>query len=112
MNKQSTVISPNSSDFWRKFYEIVSPDIDKFFTYYCSYKETCFAIYYKGNWLNGLIFNKQLNQFEWVDDEEPITLLEGDKEIKKSISNAFTKLLTQDELYLCENLKLFTSKED
>lgn len=33
MNKQVIVINPNSSDFWRKFYEIVSPDIDKFFTY-------------------------------------------------------------------------------
>lgn len=106
MNKQSTVINPNSSDFWKEFYEIVSPDIDKFFTYYCSYTETNFAIYYKGNWLNGLIFNKQLNQFEWVDDEEPITLLEGDKEIKKSLSNAFKQLLGGKALDLCKSLQL------
>ena len=112
MNKQVTVINPNSLDFWREFYKIVSPDIDKFFTYYCSYSETCFDIYYKGDWLNGLIFNKQYNQFEWVKDEMPITFWGVDKEIKKFISNAFTKLLTQDEFYLCENLKLFTSKED
>lgn len=106
MNKQATVINSNSLDFWKKFYEIVSPDIDKFFTYYCSYSETCFDIYYKGDRLNSLIFNKQHNQFEWVNDKMPITFWGCDKEIKKSISNAFKQLLGDKVSYLCKSLKL------
>lgn len=104
-----TVINPNSSDFWRKFYEIVSPDIDKFFTYYCSYSETCFDIYYKGKLLNSLIFNKHHNQFEWVDDEKPITFWGCDKEIKISILNTFKQLLGgKASYYLYKSLKLVT----
>lgn len=105
MNKQVTVINPNSLDFWRKFYEIVSPDINKFLTYYCSYRETCFDIYYKGERINSLIFNKQHNQFEWVDDE-PIIFWGCDKEIKKSLSNAFKQLLGGRVSGLCKSLKL------
>lgn len=96
----------DNDHFWRKFYEIVSPDIDKFFTYYCSYSETCFDIYYKGERLNSLIFDKHHNQFEWVDDEMPITFWGCDKEIKKSISNAFKQLLGGKVLDLCKSLKL------
>ena len=106
MDKQVTAIDPNFSDFWRKFYEIVSPDIDKFFTYHCSYSETCFDIYYKGERSNSLIFHKQYNQFKWVDDEVPITFYGCDKEIKKSISNAFKQLLGDKALDLCKSLKL------
>lgn len=106
MNKQVTVINPNSSNFWKKFYEIVSPDIDKFFTYYCSYTETCFDIYYKGTRHNTLIFHKDHNQFEWIDNEAPITFWDCDKEIKKSISNAFKQLLGDKAFDLCKSLKL------
>lgn len=75
-------------------------------SYYCSYSETCFDIYYKGTLHNTLIFNKDYNQFEWVDNKTPITFWGGDKEIKKSISNAFKQLLGDTALDLCKSLKL------
>ena len=106
MSKQVIAINPNSLDFWRNFYEIVSHDIDKFFTYYCSYSETSFNIYYKGELLNSLIFNKRYNRFEWVDDKMPVTFWGCDKEIKESLSNAFKQLLNGDKV-LFKVLNLF-----
>lgn len=55
---------------------------------------------------NSLMFNKHHNQFEWVDDEKPITFWGCDKEIKKYISNAFKQLLGDKVSDLCKSLKL------